>query len=1243
MKNIVIIITIMVLSLTFITCSKDDLSFFQKNDLEPEFRLFNLLDDFPALKDAFNNLDQGRFNTLLSKSINSNISDAAMVLGRVKRLIGDDPGHSERPVTDILSNFRSVLYRINNQNDLDVDSIMKYPERSSDYTRDFYDLLTMIFKADLGISDNFLRMAKKTLGYIDARYGENEIDEIMSGLITFLRDNDGQTLSSVLEKSFSGLGKIFLQSNENIWLKSDSKIRTIRSSIDQLNDTDSGLGNGVRGLDSLLSGLNDLLKNGSFRNDLYGIFSELGDMSTLTMDSKKFHEILKDLICNLEDFCTDGGSIYSSIGTDYNIDTPEVYINAELGNSLKELFPALVGFFLRGNREDSIISDDGTCKYPLEIFAENLNGANINIDNLNFENTLNKMLLHDGRGRNRKSDPLASNVSYLDHLVFLLTAVNNFGYSDGGDTGEANHNHGHGAATGGILTLNDCLFNLTTGAILDSFNAYNLCLNHDAPGGPHGKYIQRSKSVFNEGSFGDPENDTDFGDYPFLMDSNYHALNLMSGECAGDAGVPDGGVGVGGDNGWNSYRAYSQDGKGETNTARWILGWIARVCWEGQGPFYSTEGATEDNGLYTYYSPDGKVYGKVDKKDSQWEYKECKFKKQWNTDHYMIEIYDEWSGGIKHYSPDNSVYLSEEKVMADTDVAGCLSVSEIDIPDEKRECATQEEAIYRNFQWLINEKRFVFVIPLRIDLFAGVGRGAVYAIVESNGVLGVANGRKYESTADSIDGNGRWLIDGGDGDSTIMGDARLTVLLGGAEGVVTDKLIYNDVLGSGYLLPDIICANFAPVSMLGFFTDEKVSSLNANMVNSVLWGKRNALLPVLVALIGGLHEHTSLEDGKYPLKVITDAILPVIAKPMFYFQKEGSLTLPDGCWKPRLNGGNNYLMPSVSLEQGDDRDCYYSPKGNPTAVTLLCEGSYKDCNGIIALLCRTKAITRILSLIKGIGKSSYDDDENYDKGNYSTWGARRRILYGIEQIISMIRTRKGEAIERGYIDFQYPSWLVYEDSEDIRPEDIMLGSIIDEIIGSDALDKGIAVFPDYRDPLHPKYKGYNWKNYTRLITSLGEILSSKGESGGKFNLMNDLTGMVDKVFTGIDAGFEEIRGLRHTIGSVFTGFRKSKGRWEYPGELIDILKNELPSILEVYQGNYRNLITLAMDLMKEEGFIEYLFKNLKSRYTVAEILDELHEFLGIDLISRYNSPLWSDLASLITDLADVMEGGGKDI
>ncbi|MCX7679988.1 MAG: hypothetical protein N2316_12345, partial [Spirochaetes bacterium] len=305
-------------------CSKADIDYFQINDALPSYELFSLLDDYPSLKEPFSNLDPVEFNQRMSEPINENVSLAKEILAVTVTLLE----HPQHPITDSLSALRNILQRIIEQDMRDDPD-----ETYANYANDFFDFLDDLSATDPNVGNEIIRILRKNVEYLRNAYDATEIEDVMSDLVAFLRETDGQTLQSVLPLLQEGLAKLLMIANQDY----------------------SGtvpLCNAVRGVDALLSGINDIATgDAQARELLYDIIRSGGDIFTATASNKDFATISQELLRNLEDYATSGGGVYDK-DSSYNNDTTGVgtgyYVNTELRNGIKTMWPSLVSLFIRG-------------------------------------------------------------------------------------------------------------------------------------------------------------------------------------------------------------------------------------------------------------------------------------------------------------------------------------------------------------------------------------------------------------------------------------------------------------------------------------------------------------------------------------------------------------------------------------------------------------------------------------------------------------------------------------------------------------------------------------------------------------------------------------------------------------------------------------------------------------------------------------------------------------------------------
>mgnify|MGYP006285842277 FL=1 len=635
-----------------ISCSPAKMEF-QNNAPDPNYELFSLLEDYPALDDAFHGVDQHTFNTHLSDAVNVDLNCTVDILPITPDIVD--------PMTAMLGDARSILGRViyQDQNDHPSDAY-------NYYAKDFYAFSDDLSAFSPGSTEDVTALLRKSMGYIEYAHLD-EVENVMADLSDLLKDGDTAALLDLLQES---AGKLLLQSNASM----------------EDNGTSLDLGNSTRGIDSLLSGLRDISYNdAAARQKLFDIIREMGDLFSVKVGpaDKQFNEVLKDLLIDIEDYATVGGSVYSN-NSDYYQDSGSIYVNTELRNGLREMWPSLMSLFIKAKGawepeempDWSVIHDPENGESPLEYLTRKLYDLKLNcgidFEYYKLENSLSRMVEYNAFGEERSSS--SYRVSYLDHMVYTLIASYDFGFltRKGGSDNEPfdNNQDGHceprrhGLPSGGIITINDSLYSMashakqarsnTQNCTIGWLGAYNLALDCRAQSqtfdgdtgglltsvkitnGAQGNYIYRYKNQFTS---------SNASNYRYYQGYDYPTLALFSGFSAGDAGIPNGGqtgiiptsneTTVGTNNDFRTYYPYNGNGLGELNTGRFTMGWIARACWEGEGPYYyadpnaptvsfdvDLDGVTD--ACYVYYRPDGRIFALVSKPNhsdpSTWKY-----------------------------------------------------------------------------------------------------------------------------------------------------------------------------------------------------------------------------------------------------------------------------------------------------------------------------------------------------------------------------------------------------------------------------------------------------------------------------------------------------------------------------------------------------------------------------------------------------------------------------------------------
>lgn len=1242
-------------------------------------------------------------------------------------------GQSGRGIYGLIGALHNIMGYIVNQDTLD-DGGASIGYGTS--TLDLYAYLLKLQNANLNIKDDVYNIMYKNIRYLDVTYDDTTTNTIMTDLIAFLSDNTGQTVTSLFINLQEALGKMLMRAES--YISYDDPL-----DWDGSGSHDIGLGNSMIGNYLLLTAVNNMVSSNNtydaaaVRGDLYGILREAGKLMN---GGGTFKDKFKQLLCNIEDYYTTGGSVYS-VNADYNhplAGSPAYYVNAELRNSLKELWPGLVKLFIRERDPASapdysiIHQTNGTrTRSPIEWLARGLGqlktaGIDYSVSGNELEPSLKRMVEYNGFGTTRASN---FKVSFLDHLLFTIAGGYTFGYLTRNDsTGEPYANSfpdsgswGHGNPTKGILTLNDSLYSLTTnsihvvaglGLINEYFDSYRLALANRLGQGPHN---WRKNAYSSQLLHGDAK-----GAYEFYIGKDYPDLLLLPPSCIGDAGIPTGGqkavtpnsndttMSAMGSPQINDFRTWypkAADGKGDLNTGRWMLGWIARVCWDGAGPYYSTAGGTTTSfnwpgkgtrNVYVYYKPNGEVYAYVYKDglpSSPWEYfypsslttgigndaedpddslstkqRFNRFRDVCRSDWYLLEAghtgnyvappmqpngtgyYDTGGGRGKYYlhsdaNHDSSYFQLYEKVQEWTNT-NIDDPTETDssyfiIGNQNRECSTQEEAIFRNYQWLLLEKKFMFTMPMNLYWMFNVLYcinipldSATFVLIEANGLVGLATAKK--GTA-----NGVWNIKNTEGvgtnaaapadhknnpdygDSLRPGDSRIVTFAQyftnvlATQGVPLDPNAIFNMLGAGNVMPNAVGSNISPVARLGFLEQNYVMSTFSTSSGS--WTSRNKILPLFAALAGSLMDGTYYdrtgESGnnynysasarhKYPLTDLMEGVMIPLAKPLYrYFNDKG------GRWVPRMEdetrGVYSYFTPMITGQYTSANQ--YRPLNTVRTLTSFLAGNADNAvDGLLPLMAdNTRIATRLLSLLQRLGNKSTGSPY------LDTSGGGLNILsdfsQGLEQVVTSIQVDQGETIVSGYnfmgagrsdtaLSLQRYGWMFHtgSGSADRRagtPISIDLKVALDELVGDNT--KGLSRFVDDRGGT---YNAAGWANYNRLFDAMAVMM---GDNTSPYYILDDagntgnggIIGILNKFLTGTTANAHDIVALQHTLGILMT--RYQGGSWRPTAstptnsDLYQILKVYLPDILNAYNrpptNEFHYLLTALVEFMNTDG------------------------------------------------------------
>ncbi len=366
----------------FISCKgqKDFLNPFQER-IEPRKGLFNLLDDYPALKSLFSNVDPDAFNYKLAESLSFYPEAGVESLRSLENLTLNEN-----------AKLREVL--------LELSHIM---QRVRTYDSASYEQVTDIIQRIRNHPDPFL---------------ENIIPLTHNGLKKIYLENTKSQLSSDVLDIVSILKEPDTQQN-------------LKDIEDLLHKTLYLNSNAREGSEKVLQSL--LIFSSSdtsaLRKKITNLMLQLGDTlgNKVGYSQKPASRVIKELIVNLESYATAGS------GTETNIyDTESPYSNTSYGGYSSKLDDLFIELFKKIRNlilpDPSMVKD--TSRDILEMTMKNLNSLGFSVKGV--DSSLIKLIQNDFLGRNRVSDAntqYSGRFSALETLAYLVALTKHFGYN----------------------------------------------------------------------------------------------------------------------------------------------------------------------------------------------------------------------------------------------------------------------------------------------------------------------------------------------------------------------------------------------------------------------------------------------------------------------------------------------------------------------------------------------------------------------------------------------------------------------------------------------------------------------------------------------------------------------------------------------------------------------------------------------------------------------------------------------
>jgi hypothetical protein len=257
-------------------------------------------------------------------------------------------------------------------------------------------------------------------------------------------------------------------------------------------------------------------------------------------------------------------------------------------------------------------------------------------------------------------------------------------------------------------------------------------------------------------------------------------------------------------------------------------------------------------------------------------------------------------------------------------------------------------------------------------------------------------------------------------------------------------------------------------------------------------------------------------------------------------------------------------------------------------------------------------------------------DIDKTSNDYLKWGARRNIFYGLEQIMTSIKTTQGIASSRGFFNIEHPDWIFEK-----KPEDLDLDVILTELIGSKSSQKGISLFVRNRP------NNSDWDNFNFAIDAMSVLFSDKSEYGNQYRILENLINIATNILTGFKATSPQLIALRHSLATTITYYDKDAENWIITKEMTNILTDYLPKILTAYKGNYKSVFVSLKSMTKDNGLVQYFLENISTDAKSKDIINEIYDFLNSELIADKNSSFWTDISQLMLDLSNMLKDNGQ--
>jgi len=1071
-------------------------------------KLFSLLDNYPALKNAMQKLKPEDFNLKLDQSLKLSKESLPNGLRSISNLLLN----KENKLRSLLARLSNLLNQIRTNNPAAFGQALVLIEKIRASQSQF--LAPLIPIDNLGL--NHLLATKSN-------------EELRKAILDLSNNLSKQSTKDLLVKLENFLYKALGQ-NQN----TKSALATLVSAIAD----------------------ESLIEDRTFKNKLLETLGGIGNMfqfNSGVFPVKSPERVIKELIINLDEYFTVGGNIYQS--------TPEYQTTGysyELGEVLTQLYIRVRRLI---NTPSALIKDNQSPILSLLSESYHSLGFTANFPGVDF--SLGKMIAIDAQGRNRAFNLFSDSINSLDSLLFTLSLVDAYGYKWNNNQNAPQITE----MTGGVITLGDALHSLSSKMeATDTDSLANL-----------GLVAVLNKSAYEAVNNGKVKRNGI--NYP--VDMNTPALALLEGESRGP--LP--------------YRtSFSQEFDPiYTKTIPWVLGTIVETLFSGKAPYYNKNRKDSSGNILTF---DGKIYKNSAGND-------LIYKSSWQTGKYRIAIRN-----------NKYVGLGGVEVGA-SDEGTSFTIHEFNIPESSRALESDEEAFYKNFQWLLYEKRIVIVIPVLTEALGGGIQDATYATIIGNGLKGLMNLKPYCELTCKEQDNGIWLkakvriktdfktigdlqnFSQEPGDSVFFLETWGYGLSNPGYGF-TDDTVFQQVFRLLFAnfsdpsrfygpIPAPIKWNFAVIERLGFWNDVEVSS---SLVNQY-WDNRNQLLPLIASLARSFYLQTDSINNKNPYFLLTD-LAKVIMRPYIY---EGLDPVALNSSPPaavniinfRIRGAGGSFgirsprMPSAAL--------YYPVSNLRTLISILSENSIRFQDGLLPILGKSNTLSNLGEAIYALGEPSKKT-------------LRAKLHDGLSKFLDQVKTNA-----------ENPSSIQFN-----------IETAINELVAEIAI---------YQNSRSSNLDDSTWSSIDDIVDLLRNFVSTSSP----YNYTDNLSRLLDSIIEAKPSQ-NEISAVFDLIVSIL--INPTTNQQSYL--LTDILTTDISKFLPNLADDPRDLLIIAESLTKPSTFLDYFLDNARSDYPFEYLIIDLEKFLvspEIHSLNEDKNSLFYNTSMLCLQFANIIQLGKK--